>query len=235
MIHLISLYNSYPPRYIHNRFVKFFKSPLYTSTSILPLIDSHSHFAFVRSYLLDRTTTAQHQIASTIAKAIDSQDYDTEDDLLVRAQFRRKLKSMHNLVIPYIHEARFASYRITQTTSKQTHESSKRKRDTESTQNSLHSSMKSMSQLSISQEVVCKKVKNSLVGTASSNDEMKDQVNPQEITLYKPSKYLKMPRKLLLHSLHLQLNCSLKKTAVQRFICTRVRVIDQQFCFEQIR
>lgn len=111
MIHLISLCNSYPPRYIHNRFVKFFKSPLYTSTSILPLIDSHSHFAFVRSYLLDRTTTAQHQIASTIAKAIDSHDYDTEDDLLVRAQFRRKLKSMHNLVIPYIHEARFASYR----------------------------------------------------------------------------------------------------------------------------
>ena len=112
MIHLISLCNSYPPRYIHNRFVKFFKSPLYTSTSILPLIDSHSHFAFVRSYLLDRTTTAQHQIASAIAKAIDSHDYDTEDDLLVRAQFRRKLKSMHNLVIPYIHEARFASYRI---------------------------------------------------------------------------------------------------------------------------
>ena len=145
----------------------------------------------------------------------------TEEQIIARIQKR-------NHTIPEL-------FQITQTTSKQTHESSKRKRDTESTQNALHSSMKSMSQLSISQEVVCKKVKNSLVGTASSNDEMKDQVNPQEITLYKPSKYLKMPRKLLLHSLHLQLNCSLKKTAVQRFIFTRVRVIDQQFCLEQIR
>ena len=92
-----------------------------------------------------------------------------------------------------------------------------------------------MSQLSISQEVVCKKMKHSLVETASSNEEMKDQVSSLEFTVYKPSKYLKMPRKLLLHSLHLQLNCSLKKATAQRFILTRVRMIDQQFYLEQSR
>jgi hypothetical protein len=64
---------------------------------------------------------------------------------------------------------------------------------------------------------------------------MGSQTNSQNYMLYKPSKYLKMPRRLLLHSLHLQLKCSLKKKKEQRFILSRLTIIDQQFCLEQIR
>jgi hypothetical protein len=44
-----------------------------------------------------------------------------------------------------------------------------------------------------------------------------------------------MPQRLLLHSLHLQLNCALKKKKEQHFILSRLKTIDQQFCLEQIR
>jgi hypothetical protein len=56
-------------------------------------------------------------------------------------------------------------------------------------------------------------------------------------TLYKSSKYLRMPRKLLLHSLHFQLNNHrLKwKKKEQRFILSRLELFDQQFCLDQIR
>ncbi len=117
----------------------------------------------------------------------------------------------------------------------QAHESHKRKRDNQSLQKSLNSSMKSMSQLSISQEAVPKKTKRSTVETMSSNNEISTQTSSQNYILYKPSKYLKMSRRLLLHSLHLQLNCSLKKKKEQNFILSRLKTIDQQFCLEQIR
>src|SRR5271156_6638910 len=86
-------------------------------------------------------------------------------------------------------------------------ESRKRKRDDQSIQKSLNDSTKSMSQLSISQAAVPKKTKRSVVETMSSNNEISTETNSQNYTLYKPSKYLKMPRRLPLHSLHLQLNC----------------------------
>jgi hypothetical protein len=92
-----------------------------------------------------------------------------------------------------------------------------------------------MSQLSISQAAVPKKTKLSPVETMSSNNEISTQTNSQNYTLYKPSKYLKMPRRLLLHSLHLQLNCPLKKKKEQDFVLSRLTIIEQQFCLEQIR
>ena len=122
-----------------------------------------------------------------------------------------------------------------QTIPEQNHKSSKRKRDELSVQNLVNSSMKSISQLSISQEVAWKKVKHSTSETGSSTREMNNEKDPQQITMYKPSKYLKMPRKLLLNSLHLQLNYPLKKTKEQRFILARLKIIDQQFCLEQLR
>lgn len=59
---------------------------------------------------------------------------------------------------------------------------------------------------------------------------------PQEdkIIFYKPSKYLKMPKKLLLQSLRLQLNCPLKKRKEQQFILMRLRTVDQRFCLDQL-
>jgi hypothetical protein len=104
----------------------------------------------------------------------------------------------------------------------QTHKSSKRKRDDLSTQKSLDNSMKSLSQLSMSQKV-SKKMKQSAKEEKSSNDDDNStQSTKDHSTLYKPSKYLKMPRKLLLHSLHLQLNCPLKKKKEQRSILGRL-------------
>ena len=115
-------------------------------------------------------------------------------------------------------------------------ESNKRKRDDlASTQKSLNDSMKSMSQLSISQVAAAKKLKHAPTETTSTNQEITSEVDAHDFNLYKPSKYLRMPRRLLLHSLHLQLNCPLKKKQEQRFILARLKTIDQQFCLEQLR
>jgi hypothetical protein len=113
-------------------------------------------------------------------------------------------------------------------------EPNKRKRD-RSTQSFINSSIKSLSQLSISQGA-SKKLKNSLEETNSSNDDdQSSHSNQHNFTLYKPSKYLKMPRKLLLHSLRLQLNYPLKKKKEQNFILSRLATVDQKFCLDQIR
>ena len=44
-----------------------------------------------------------------------------------------------------------------------------------------------------------------------------------------------MPRKLLLHSLRLQLNSTLKKKKEQHFILLRLEIFDRQFCLDQMR
>ena len=92
-----------------------------------------------------------------------------------------------------------------------------------------------MSQLSISQAVVTKKSKHSTTETTSTIHEVTPEADAHAYNLHKPSKYLRMPRRLLLHSLHLQLNCPLKKKREQRFILARLKTIDQQFCLEQLR
>ena len=122
--------------------------------------------------------------------------------------------------------------------SEQLDQTNKRKRDILSTENLSTSSIKSMSQLSIASLVVTKKIKHLTATPPSSNSmntEIDREANSQNITFYKPSKYLKMPRRLLLHSLHLQLHCSLKKKKEQIFLLSRLQIIDQQFCLEQIR
>ena len=48
--------------------------------------------------------------------------------------------------------------------------------------------------------------------------------------MYRPSKYLKMPKKLLVRSLRLQLNQTIKKRKEQRFIFARLQLLDRQFC-----
>ena len=90
--------------------MKFFKSSLLTSTSILPLIDSKSYYAFVRWFSVETSTISEHQIASRIARAaMDPEDYDAVDDPLVRVIIKRKSKSIDNLIIHYTHEAQLAS------------------------------------------------------------------------------------------------------------------------------
>jgi hypothetical protein len=115
----------------------------------------------------------------------------------------------------------------------QTKPSNKRKRD-RSKQDLLINSMKSMSQLSISQGA-SKKMKNSTQQTILSFENYSHHSEEDDYVLYKPSKYLKMPRKLLLRSLCLQLNYPLKKGKERRFILSRLQILDQQFCLDQIR
>jgi hypothetical protein len=107
------------------------------------------------------------------------------------------------------------------------YETNKRKRVL-STQHFIDSPIKSMSQLSIYQEV-SKKLKNSMEETMSMNDNDSHQSNQINYTFYKPSKYLKMSRKLLLHLLHLQINYSLKKKKEKSSILSRLATVDQQF------
>jgi hypothetical protein len=113
----------------------------------------------------------------------------------------------------------------------QTKQSNKRKRDI-SQQDLVNSSVKSLSQLSISQEA--RKKPKTATEDAMSIDSNNSHSNQDTYMLYKPSKYLKMPRKLLLHSLRLQLNYPLKKKKEQRFILSRLQLYDQQFCLDQI-
>ncbi len=66
-------------------------------------------------------------------------------------------------------------------------ESHKRKRDDQSIQRSLNTSMKSMSQLSISKAAVPKKTKLSPVETMPSNNEISTETNSENYTLYELS------------------------------------------------
>ena len=97
----------------------------------------------------------------------------------------------------------------------------KRKRDP------VADSTKSLSQLSLSQGR-SKKIKASEVESSPLTDHVHSQ-------LHTLSSYLKMPRRQLLHSLHLQLNCSLIKKREQNFVLTRLHWIDRQFCLERTR
>ncbi|CAF1546990.1 unnamed protein product, partial [Rotaria magnacalcarata] len=109
----------------------------------------------------------------------------------------------------------------------------KRKRSS-SKQKLSNKSLTSMSQSSISQGVF-KKMKNSQIETKSPMDNNSDRLNENDdISFYKPSRYLKMPRKFLLNSLRLQLNCSIKRKKEQRFTLSRLELFDKQFCLEQI-
>jgi len=111
----------------------------------------------------------------------------------------------------------------------------KRKRNHSEKQDSINNSIQSMSQLSISQEKISKKLKQTTAVETMSDDNQNNDMNQCEGNLYKFSKYLKMPRRLLLNSLQLQLNYPLKKKKKeQNFILSRLRLFDRQFCFHQI-
>ncbi|CAF1565017.1 unnamed protein product [Didymodactylos carnosus] len=92
----------------------------------------------------------------------------------------------------------------------------KRKRD-----KSITNSMKSFSQLSISQRSSTKK----------HNSSMREI----DLRFHRYSKYLEMPRGLLLRSLRLQLNHRLKKRNGQEYVLRRLQLVDERFCVDRIR
>ena len=71
----------------------------------------------------------------------------------------------------------------------------KRKRDSSEKDNIINNSIKSLSQLSISQEARKNKMKKTTTDEGVSNDHQTMDINQCEGTLYKVSKYLKMPRR----------------------------------------
>jgi hypothetical protein len=81
-------------------------------TSILPLINTETDFKFIRSYLLNRPTITEHQIASRIAKTIDPNSTETLNDSLVRTHLAKTSKWIDNLIIHCTHEQRLQSYKI---------------------------------------------------------------------------------------------------------------------------
>jgi hypothetical protein len=90
--------------------MNFFQSR-HTISSLLPLLEHEHTFTFLRSYLLNRSTNIEHEIASRIASTISPSDHNDIDDPLVRAQIQNKSKSFHNLIVHYTHEARLDSYK----------------------------------------------------------------------------------------------------------------------------
>ncbi|CAF4011185.1 unnamed protein product, partial [Adineta steineri] len=107
-------------------------------------------------------------------------------------------------------------------------QSNKRKRSQQNNQQQ-NTTIRSISQLSISQQQpLPKKIKpnnrqNNMTTQAAAAT---TTTNNQSIT----SKYLHMPKKLLLHSLRHQLNHRIKKRKEKSFILSRIRLLDQQFC-----
>ncbi len=102
-------WDSYPPSYIYNRFMKLLTNNLWIS-SIIPLLETENNFILVCCHLLYNPTVTEQQIASQRTKTIDSLDHDTTSNPLVRIRFKTKSKWIGNLVIHYVHEARHTSY-----------------------------------------------------------------------------------------------------------------------------
>lgn len=117
----------------------------------------------------------------------------------------------------------------TVTTDNRMQQTQKRKRDT-TDQQSINSSAKSLSQLSISQP--SKKIMKDNIHqeTRAFNDTAVVHKDRQ-----KASKYLRMPRQSLLRSLRLQLNLAIKKKKDQRFALSRLHLLDEKFCLDQSR
>lgn len=118
--------------------------------------------------------------------------------------------------------------RTVTTSGYQMEQTQKRKRDT-TDQQAISSSTKSLSQLSISQPAA-KKMKD---GLPPQHIRAVEDTNSDQMDGYKPSKYLRMPRQSLLRSLRLQLDFVMKKKKHQRFVLTRLHLLDEKFCQEE--
>lgn len=79
--------------------------------SIIPWIETENDFQFIRSYLLNRPTVTELQMASRIAQVSD--DYPTHNTAHASStavKEKQKLKSNGSLIIHYTHEKRFHAF-----------------------------------------------------------------------------------------------------------------------------
>ncbi len=75
------------------------------------MIANLNDFLFVRSYILNRPTLIEHQLASRIAKTTNPLKNDTIDDPLVRMRLKKLSNSDRNLIVHYTHEVRLGTYK----------------------------------------------------------------------------------------------------------------------------
>ncbi len=78
-------------------------------TSIIPVIDNHTDFNFIRNYLLNRPTITEQQITSSIAKTIDPNGKETLYDSSVQAQLGKNSKWPNKPIIHCTREQRLES------------------------------------------------------------------------------------------------------------------------------
>ena len=97
--------SSYPPRYIHSKFQKFFAA-YFPISFVLPMITNENDFNFIRDILLNKPTIPEYAIASRIAKSLDTKSVDEVNDPLVKARLRKQNKFDKNLIIHYTYEKR---------------------------------------------------------------------------------------------------------------------------------
>lgn len=101
------------------------------------------------------------------------------------------------------------------------------------TQASIAHSIHSLSQLSISHRP--SKQPPEMTESTSPIDDRLSDVGDINLSLYRYSKYLKMPRELLLRSLRLQLDLRLKREIEQNYVLRRLHLLDDHFCLSRIR
>ena len=96
---------SYPPRYVYNPSNQFFSSHFQIS-AVLPTIYNENEFNRLRSFLLNRPTIPEYQIASRIAKVTKGNPKAEVSNPLVKAQLKKQSKFDANLIIHYTYENR---------------------------------------------------------------------------------------------------------------------------------
>ena len=99
---------------------------------------------------------------------------------------------------------------------------------------SMATSVQSFSQLSISPRST-KKRKGTTQDSSSSMEDALSEVGEMRVRLDKYSRYLKMPTKLLLRSLRLQLDHRLKRDFERHYILRRLHLLDEHYCVDRIR
>ncbi len=80
-------------------------------SSIIPLLQTENDFIFISSYLLNRPTATERQIATRITKVVDSIRHDPNNDPLDQISLKTKSEWIENLIIQYAHEARLTTYK----------------------------------------------------------------------------------------------------------------------------
>jgi len=97
---------SYPPRYIHWQFIKFFSFHFQTS-DILPTIKNENTIRRLHYLFVNTPTISEYQIATRIARAIKQNPTEQLDNSLVRFQLKKKqIEQKDHLLIHYVYEKR---------------------------------------------------------------------------------------------------------------------------------